>query len=102
VDQVIGERIGAYLERSNFNNIEDVVHALERVGIETNLLDPYKDALAALMQRRHWIVHRADNFASTDALGAPQPRSITVSTVETWTESVQRVCAEILARMDPP
>jgi hypothetical protein len=100
VDQLIGERIRAYLERSNFNKVEDVVHALERANIETNLLHPYKDALAALMQRRHWIVHRADYFSSVEAPGALQLRPISVATVETWRESVESVCAEILARMD--
>jgi hypothetical protein len=78
------------------------VHALERVGIETNVLDPYKDALWALMQRQHWIVHRADHFRCPEAPGALQLRSIWVETVEGWRKSVESVCAEILARMDRP
>jgi hypothetical protein len=100
VDELIVERIEAYLERSNFNNVQDVVHALERVGIATNLLEPYKDALAALMQRRHWIVHRADYFRNSEAPHALQLRPIPVAVVEGWRESVESVCAEILARMD--
>jgi hypothetical protein len=72
VDQLIAERIEAYLERSNFNNVEEIVHALERAKIPTNLLDPHKEILAAFMQRRHWIVHRADYFRGDDALAAPQ------------------------------
>ena len=102
VDQLIGERIDAYLERSNFNNVAEVVHALARVGIEINLLDPYREDLAALMQRRHWIVHRADHFGSADSLGAPQTRPINVATVEAWRKSVDSVCAEIIAMLGRP
>lgn len=102
VDQLIGERIDVYLERSNFNNIEDVVQALARAGIDANLLDPYKDALAALMQRRHWIVHRVDHFRSPEAPWAPQLRPISVTTVEIWMKSAESVCVEILARLELP
>ena len=100
VDQLIAERIDAYLDRSNFNNVEEIVHALERSGIPTNLLDPHKDRLTALMQRRHWIVHRADYFRGADA--ALQIRPIDVMTVDAWRSSVGVVCAEILARIGEP
>lgn len=101
VDQLIGERIEAYLARSNFNKIDDVVQALERARIDPNLLNPHKDALAALMQRRHWIVHRADHFRNPEAPGALQLRPIGVLTIDVWRSSVEWVCVEILARLEP-
>ncbi|PRQ09558.1 hypothetical protein [Enhygromyxa salina] len=60
VDQLIIDRIEAFLERSNFNNIYDLTRALEQCALEKSLLSPHKNNLAAMMSRRHWIVHRAD------------------------------------------
>lgn len=61
VDELIAARISAHLDESNFNNPRDLVHALERCSLDTSLLDPYRKKLAAMMQRRHLIVHRADS-----------------------------------------
>lgn len=93
VEQLIGERIEAYLENSNFNNVEDLVDALKRVGLPTTLLDPHQANLTALMQRRHWIVHRADQKRDTGTLR---------ETVQDWKEAVTKVCGEIVAKMDAP
>lgn len=102
VDQLIGERIAAYLERSNFNNIPDLIDALERSALEKSLVDPYKKNLAAMMSRRHWIVHRADRNRNAGAPGQPRVLRITVKTVTTWKDTVEKFCSTVLARLETP
>ena len=97
VDDLIGTRIDAYLERSNFNNVANLIMALKRIDLETSLLEPHKDDLAAMMKRRHWIVHRADH--SRDASG---PGPIGVKTVTTWKDAVSVFCYSLLARLVSP
>jgi hypothetical protein len=60
VDELIARSVSASLERSNFNDVAEVASALARSGISSSVLDPYGSHLAAMMSRRHWIVHRAD------------------------------------------
>jgi hypothetical protein len=100
VDQLISERIDAYLERSNFNNIADLEHALRRIGVETSLLDPHKAHLLGMMQRRHWIVHRADRDPSPGSLEHAQTRQISVKTVMDWESAVRVFCTELLAKLE--
>jgi hypothetical protein len=94
VDDIIGERIDAYLARSNFNDVANLIAALERIELEASLLDPHKDDLAGMMKRRHWIVHRADH--SQEARG---PGPIAVKTVTTWKDAVSAFCYALLARL---
>jgi hypothetical protein len=96
VDELIGRSVAASLERSNFNDVAEVAHALARSGIPTAVVDPYGSRLAAMMTRRHWIVHRADR---NQAQGSGQfaAQSLAPDLVRTWIASVEAFGAAVLA-----
>lgn len=58
VDDVIRTCIEKHLEKSNFNNLGEVKTALDRSGLDKALVNPFAPELAAMMARRHQIVHR--------------------------------------------
>jgi hypothetical protein len=102
IDQLLRERIDAYLERSNFNNIADVDTALERLTVERSVLDPHKDALAAMMLRRHWIVHRADRNRAMIGPGQQRTSQISANTIATWKDTVAAFCSKLLDTLERP
>lgn len=95
VDELIAERIEAHLGESNFNNPRDLVHALERCSLEPSLLDPYRTELAAMMRRRHLIVHRADR----DPKG-PGHALVDAETVTSWKNVVDGFCCAVVAKLE--
>lgn len=60
VDDLIRENVDRHLERSNFNNIPQILQALEAMDIDPATIAPFKNDLNALMERRHFIAHRVD------------------------------------------
>ncbi len=103
VDQTIKDLVDEYLDRSNFNNLEEVGTALKRMGIGTlnSLgLDQHANDLIALTSRRHWIVHRVDRNRSAGSPGRPRTRRIHSSTVNSWTKCVRAVGDGILDALE--
>jgi len=84
IDDVISESVAAFMERSTFNNVKEIMSFLDsvnvrlpsreeietspsevpRLPIEGDVLGP----LDAMMKRRHHIVHRADKAKTGDGL----------------------------------
>lgn len=96
VDEVFAASIEAYLERSNYNNVNDVVGALHRSGLGDAWDAQYGGGLTALMSRRHWIAHRADrNYAG---LGH-SANAIEVATVDSWLKLVQNFGGRVIAAL---
>lgn len=60
VDDVLMQAFQKHHERSNYNNQQDVVGALERMGLDTGPFEEFFPDLHAMMKRRHEIAHRAD------------------------------------------
>ena len=60
VQDVIRVAVAARLQRSNYNNVNEVGTALERIGVNRNVLSPDEASIEAMMKRRHLVVHRAD------------------------------------------
>lgn len=98
VDEVVGAAIDEHLKTSNFNNILELRTALERSGLDPNIVDPHVRQLAALMARRHWIVHRVDRNATTGR-GQHPTQSLGVGTVQGWVKAVRGVGEAILAKL---
>jgi hypothetical protein len=98
VDALIRESVEQTLERSNFNNLGDVKVALSRSGLAPNLVGAYAARLAALMSRRHQIVHRADR-QDAGGRGNHGAASLDVGTVEAWIAAVEGLCEAIVARL---
>ena len=69
VNDLIGESVEKHLERSNYNDTNDVAAVLELVGVPPADVDKHFPGLSELMRRRHHIVHQADR---NDAAGQGQ------------------------------
>jgi hypothetical protein len=98
VDEVVRDAVHGYLKHSSFNNVADIVLALKRAEIGPELLTPFAREIMALMQRRHWIVHRADRNEHSGP-GHHVARSISLANVRNWRAHVEPVCRAILARV---
>jgi hypothetical protein len=98
VDEVIARSVSASLEESNFNHPGEVERVIERIGLPRTLLDPYRDKLGPMMQRRHWIVHRADRN-TVAASGNSLPRSLEQAAVENWHSALEGFATALLATL---
>lgn len=98
VDDVVRESVNAYLERSNFNNVADVKTAMQRAGLDFEAIAPQASSLAAMMTRRHQIVHRADR-QEIGGSGNHAAASLGISTVEAWISAVEATCKAIVAQL---
>lgn len=97
VDALIEQSATTFLLHASFNNVEDVAKALAKSDVDaTAPLDARGSDLAALMSRRHWIVHRADRNQAQGA-GRFLAKSLAPSTVVAWVESVKTFGKEVLA-----
>jgi hypothetical protein len=84
VNEVLLRALQKRLEHSNYNNEQDVVGALKRMGVDPT---PFRESfpeLRAMMTRRHWIAHRAD--VKKDHPNLPNP--ITPGEIEKWRMAV--------------
>jgi hypothetical protein len=69
VDDVIRESVAEHLGRISFNTVEDIVHLLkDDLGFDISPYEGYFPDIAAMMKRRHLIVHRADRVTYTGEL----------------------------------
>lgn len=98
VDDVIRASIVAHLEKSNFNHLGEVKGALTRSGLDTALVTPYERPLAAMMARRHLIVHRADRH-DTGGFGHHAAASLGQPTIGSWIAAVEALCGAIVAAL---
>ena len=98
VDAVIEQSIRDWLERSSYNNLGEVKRALTAFGVPTGLVDPFGRKLAALMTRRHWIVHRADRNRRAGP-GHHEAQSLRKSTVLNWLDLVRSFGSALLVEI---
>lgn len=87
VDDVLAEAVGAYLDRSSYNNTDDVARLLRQIGLPPGLVAPHAAQLQAMMQRRHLIAHRVDRNQNPGR-GHHPARSISKSSVDAWIGAV--------------
>lgn len=98
MDDLIRRSVEAHLERSNFNNLGEVKKAIERMGLNPQLVTPYQRDLASLMARRHNIVHRADRLDEAGA-GYHGAASLSQGMVGRWLSAVEGFCTDIVAKL---
>jgi hypothetical protein len=98
VDDLIRSSVEEHLRGSNYGNVGEVKKLLSQVGVDGEQLPVDYGQLAALMSRRHLIVHRADR---NEVGGRGQHRAMGINrpTVDEWTSAVEAFTAEVLARM---
>lgn len=95
VDVLISESVASYLALSNFNNVADIVQLLRSVRIDPEPDDDIKEiysALSEMMERRHQIVHRADNLEGKKR----RQRALTPKEVRTWIKALFRFVSTVL------
>ncbi len=97
IDSVIARSVKAHLERSSYNHPGEIVEILDKIGVSYTIPTPQRNALAALMSRRHQIAHRADRNPLSGA-GHQMAVSISASIVNSWISVVEQVGTEILAQ----
>lgn len=98
VDEVIKASTDASLERSNYNNAQEVAALLTSIGVPTGPLHGYMATLNAAMQRRHQIVHRADaNPNPAPGRGNHRFTHIGPSQINGWITNTEQFVAAVLA-----
>ena len=88
VEDVIGVSVKSYLERSNYNNTDDIATLLGNIGVQVANVNSYFSQLDDLMSRRHQIVHRADGD-ETGGSGNHRVRSIGPTQLNSWVSTVK-------------
>lgn len=99
VAELLAESVIESLERSSFNQVNDLALALRRIQMDPlAILASHGDDLDGMMKRRHWIVHRADRDQQpgSDHL---RTRLLSPMTVETWKNAVERFGAALLGAL---
>lgn len=85
VDTVVAESVRHYLDTKSFGNMTEVATLTEQCGWKLDdAFETVKGTIAAMMRRRHQIVHRADIVDGDKPVLAP----ITADEVRSWNEVV--------------
>ncbi len=98
VDEVINVSVKEHLERSNYNHPGEMKSTLEKIGLDSGIVDRYSTELAAMMARRHWIAHRAD-VNTMRGSGHHPVKSLATSAVSRWIDAVTRCGQDILSQL---
>jgi hypothetical protein len=102
VEYVISKSVIAYLDRSSYNNPEDVAKLLGQVGLpqkaKERLMGAHARGLRTLMSRRHQIAHRLDR---NDFLGRGHHVALSISKtiVGQWISVVRQFGDGLLAEL---
>lgn len=99
VDDVFTESVNVHLERSNYNNTDDIAALLTSIGVDTTTVDATFADLQALMERRHQIVHRADRQQTVTGSGDHAVRAINKQTVRGWATAVNQFANTLFAQL---
>lgn len=98
VDDVIRESVDAYLERSNYNNVQELTRLIQGVGLDVVPCRIHFADLTQMMDRRHWIVHRAD-LNEQHGQGQHHARGINKDTVRGWATTVRAFANALLQQI---
>ncbi len=91
VDKLIKLSVDEHLERSNYNNVGDISHLLEAIGIKVKKVNGTFNNISELMKRRHQIVHRVDRKLTTG-----KAVSLTKDDVNRWINVVEKFTGKVL------
>jgi len=98
VAQVISESIEQCLDRSNWNDTNEISRFLGTVDVLPGNVNQSFPLLQELMQRRHQIVHRADRV---DAQGQGNHRAAAINPelLGAWIGAVELFSADIMREL---
>lgn len=89
VRDLIQASIDQYLNRTTFNNVADVGNWLKHLGLREGELEPLIRELAPAIQRRHQIVHQADQSSKRTG-GCHEPAQILEEDLIRWMDTVRK------------
>ncbi|CAN7654367.1 hypothetical protein [Rhizobium sp. LjRoot254] len=91
VDALIEKSVVEFLDRwSSFNDLGEVKKALKAAGIAAAAVDAHDfGELAAMIARRHNIVHKADRNEQRGGRGNHPTKSIGLATIDNYLQSVR-------------
>ena len=93
VDEVIMQSVRDHIARRTFSNVGEIAALFEQIGLRLpGNTEELMRKIAALIARRHEIVHRADIID-----GEQSPTSLESKTVEVWRKAVESFVAKIIA-----
>ena len=98
VDEVLAESVEAFLSRSNYNRPADLASAIGDVGLDQTEVESLFGTLDEMMERRHWIVHKADRNPKTGR-GQHKCKSIGTQRLKRWITTVETFAEEILRQL---
>lgn len=98
VGDLIQRSVIANLERSSYNNVGEIKHLLDSMGLSRTVADPEASSLETMMKRRHLIAHRADQN-DTVGPGHRRTRSISRAIVERWLDAVDSFVTRLFATL---
>jgi hypothetical protein len=90
VAELIKLSVDTYLERSNYNNTNEVASLLEGLGVNVNQVNSTFGKLTELMTRRHQIVHRVDRKPTG------KTSSLSEDEVNAWIVAVEEFTSAVL------
>lgn len=96
VEHLLRASVDEWLSKQSYNHVGDLKAAVESIGLDKTLIDPFATYLGPMIDRRHWIVHRADRIPQ---VGREHQfaRTIDVATVRTWAAKVREFGEVLLA-----
>lgn len=97
VDDLIEESVIAYIERSNFNNTQEISALLTSIGIDVSKVKKVFPDLEKMMKRRHLIVHRADRIEKKGQ-GKQIAQSINATDVNRWIKTTKSFMGLVLTQ----
>lgn len=96
IDAVISKSVYNHLERSNYNNADDLAAFCTNVGIDVTRINSHFPKVEPIMKRRHLIVHRADRDDQAAGRGRHRVTSIGVATVKGWISDIEAFGTAVL------
>jgi RiboL-PSP-HEPN len=94
VIEVIRDSVDQYLERSTFNNTDEIAALLEKLNFDVSPHSKYFPNLNTMIRRRHTIVHRADRTAKDD--NSYELQRIEAEQVTIWLQSTHGFMDSVL------
>lgn len=98
VDELITESVNEHLERSNYNNPQEIASLLQAIGVDVSRVNGSFELLDQAMARRHQIVHRADRDETLGS-GNHSVRSIGSNKVRLWIDAVEKFTGDVLSQI---
>lgn len=98
VRDLIDESVRAYARLFTVNNTTDIAVFCNKAGVDATDVNGEFPLLAAMIERRHHIVHQADRNEEAGS-GHHLTRSLSTERVEIWTRSTERFVEQFLEQV---